>query len=285
MSADSQGNDTSKVPVIVTGAIMLVPYSEDNMITPEMIDSKIATPTLPEAYNRQTACVGLITSDGAPQDARDAEDSTEFWQNGYMLNGDSTLSMSFTIAEDNELTRRITLGEPDEHGVYHVEDIIQGDKWCAYYEETLKGGRVRRRAGVVQITGNEPGQRSRGTAIGDALTVTWQPDAMYGGAKYLQSVYETTGGTITKVELVSTTGDTAPASVNVGDKKEYAAKATYDDENVRIYADGTATFDSSDPEKAKFEGNVLTGVSPGSTQVTARIGSVASQPVEVTVSE
>ena len=189
MTADAQGNDLSKVEVPVTGAIMLVPYEEDNKITEEMIAKTKAEPDLPEAYDRSTACIGLITSDGGPQDSRDADDAIEFYQDGYLLSPSSTLTTSFTTAENNEMTRKVTLGDPDDNGVYHVDDIIQDTKWCAYQEETLRGNIVHRRAGVVQVTGNEPNQSERGSVKGQALTVTWQADPMYGGHKYIESYY------------------------------------------------------------------------------------------------
>lgn len=190
MAKDSQGNDLSAVEVPITGAIMLVPYSDDNVITSTMIGKNVAQPELPEAYDYETACVGLITSDGGPQDSRDADDATEFYQDGYLLAASATLSTSFTAAENNEMTRKVTLGEPDENGVYTVDDIVQDTKWMAYQEESLRGGRVRRRAGVVIVTGNEPNQSERGSVKGQQLTVTWQADEHYGGGKYIECIYD-----------------------------------------------------------------------------------------------
>ena len=59
MAKDSQGMDLGQVEALVTAAIMIVPYSTENKITPEMIASSKATPELPAAYNRSTACIGL----------------------------------------------------------------------------------------------------------------------------------------------------------------------------------------------------------------------------------
>lgn len=194
MARDNQGNDLSSVEVPVTGAIMLVPYEAKNVITSAMIASSLATPDLPEAYNPQTACLGLLTQDGGPQDGREADDAISFFQQGYSLNSDPTLTTTFTVAEDNEMTRRITIGEPDENGVYQVRDMVQDTKWMAYQETTLKDGRVVRRAGVVQVTGNEPNAAERGQVRGVQLTLTWQNDGYYGGAKYLQSYYNPADG-------------------------------------------------------------------------------------------
>ena len=199
MAADTQGNDLESVNVPVTGRISVVPYEEENVITPEMIGEDVEEPDLPEAY--ATGAIGLVTSDGAPQDSSETGDATEFWQQGYQVNGEASITTAFTAAEDNAVTRRFVNGsDPDEHGVYGIDTLTPDGKWMAYYEEAYKNGRVYRRAGVVTLTGNEPGQSTRGSVKGRALTVTWQNDDYYGGHKYIESTYEpaasgTTGST------------------------------------------------------------------------------------------
>lgn len=194
---DAKGNNLADTELVLGGKMAFTPYSAEAKITPAAIDKSVADPTLPDQYTKDSF-VGLIKSDGGFQDSRDGDDYTEFFQPGYSLPGDATLSTSFTTAENNELIRRMTLGEPDEHGVYHVNDIVQGDKWCAYQEEYLRGGRIRRRAGVVQITGNEPNQSERGQIKGQQLTATWVEDELYDGAKYIESIYDPTAATGTK---------------------------------------------------------------------------------------
>lgn len=188
---DTAGNDLSAVEIPLGGAIILVEYKEANKITAEAMAETVKDVTLPEDYKADNY-LGLIKQDAAFQDSRDADDATEFFQAGYSIPGSPTLSTAFTVAENNRHLRRITLGEPDENGVYMVDDIIQPDKWCAYQEEALKGGRVRRRAGVVQITGNEPEQSERGTVKGMALTATWVADPLYDGHRYFESIYDPT---------------------------------------------------------------------------------------------
>ena len=193
---DNRGNNLREIEVPIDGGIMLVPYVEANKITPEAIAADKKEVTLPEAYTSD-CYVGLIKSDGAPQDSRDGGDTVTYYQQGYTSMGSATLTTTFTVVENNSLTRRVTLGEPDEHGVYHVTDIVQPDKWCAYQEEVYKDGRILRRAGVVQITGNEPSQSTPGEDKGAALTATWVPDDMYDHAAYIESIYypPTTGTT------------------------------------------------------------------------------------------
>ena len=191
MTADNQGNDLNAVKNVLTSKIIVAPYVPGKTLTASQIAPSVADPIteLGDVFDSSSATVGLITSDGAPQDSRDGDDATEFHQPGYTLNADPTLTLAFTAAEDNDLTRLMTIGRPDETGVYHVKDIIQDTKWFAYQETIYKSGRKRRRLGVIQITGNEPAQDTRGEVSGLSLTATWQLDpAVDGGnSRYLQS--------------------------------------------------------------------------------------------------
>lgn len=190
MTADNQGNDLDSVKNVLTSKIIVAPYVAGKTLTASQIAPSVADPIteLGDVFD-SSSTVGLITSDGAPQDSRDGDDATEFHQPGYTLNADPTLTLAFTAAEDNDLTRLMTIGRPDETGVYHVKDIIQDTKWFAYQETIYKSGRKRRRLGVIQITGNEPAQDTRGEVSGLSLTATWQLDpAVDGGnSRYLQS--------------------------------------------------------------------------------------------------
>lgn len=191
MTADNQGNDLNAVKNVLTSKIIVAPYVAGKTLTASQIAPSVADPIteLGDVFGSSSATVGLITSDGAPQDSRDGDDATEFHQPGYTLNADPTLTLAFTAAEDNDLTRLMTIGKPDETDVYHVKDIIQDTKWFAYQETIYKSGRKRRRLGVIQITGNEPAQDTRGEVSGLSLTATWQLDpAVDGGnSRYLQS--------------------------------------------------------------------------------------------------
>lgn len=191
MTADNQGNDLNAVKNVLTSKIIVAPYVAGKTLTASQIAPSVADPIteLGDVFGSSSSAVGLITSDGAPQDSRDGDDATEFHQPGYTLNADPTLTLAFTAAEDNDLTRLMTIGKPDETGVYHVKDIIQDTKWFAYQETIYKSGRKRRRLGVIQITGNEPAQDTRGEVSGLSLTATWQLDpAVDGGnSRYLQS--------------------------------------------------------------------------------------------------
>lgn len=250
MARDTQGNDLDSVEVVLGGGIRFAPYDEANVITPEMI-AATKTPeevaeALPEIFKSPESGVGLITSDGGPQDARDADDAIEFYQPGYSLNADPSLTTAFTIAENNELTRRMTIGEPDEYGVYHVSDILQNDKWIAYQEESIRGAggkvRVRRRAGVIQLTGNEPNQSERGVVKGSAWTATWQADSLFDpNAKYLESYYEpdkipVSGVTVTPDTTTLKNGESATLTASITPENAYDKTVTWsaDDSGAKV---------------------------------------------------
>lgn len=57
----------------------------------------------------------------------------------------------------------------------------------AYEEITYKNGNVDRRAGVIQVTANEPGQAERGSVLGRAVTVKWVRDDLYEGKAYIEA--------------------------------------------------------------------------------------------------
>lgn len=114
MTADAQGNDLTAVKYVTSSKIIIAPYDPTAKLTASMIAKTVADPitTLKDIFSKGHA-VGLITSDGAPQDARDSDDATEFHQPGYMLNADPNLTLAFTVAEDNETVRGLTIGTPD----------------------------------------------------------------------------------------------------------------------------------------------------------------------------
>ena len=201
MTADAAGNDITQVRVVTTSKIRLAPYDATKTLTAALIAPTVADPaTGLDTIFAKGGFVGLITSDGAPQDGRDADKATEFHQPGYLLNADPKLTLEFTAAEDNDLTRAMTIGTADSTGVYHVSDTIQDTKWLAYQETVYKDGRHRRRLGVVQITGSEPDKEERGSVSGIKFTAEWLKDPIVddGASRYLESyVTPTASGSTT----------------------------------------------------------------------------------------
>lgn len=194
MAKDTRGNDLGNVGAPIDGRLLLVPYDSANKITAEMIKPSVKEPTLPTAYKNDVAAVGLFASDGGGEDSRDGGDSTEYFQNGYKKKASGTLTTKYTIAEDSPLIREATLGKPDSDGVYHVSDIIQDTKWCAYAETVYDNGKIERRAAVVRITDNAPSSNSKGEDKTREITLEWVSDPMYDvdntNVKYLAAFYD-----------------------------------------------------------------------------------------------
>ncbi len=190
MAADSAGNDLSAAKIVVTSAYRFAPYDATKKLTANLIAPTVADvkTSLNDIFSKG-GFVGLITDDGAPQPGRDADDAIKFHQPGYSINSQAALNEQFTVAEDNDITRQMTIGKPDTNDVYHVTDVIQNGKWFCYKETVYKNGTHRRRLGVVNLTGNEQGQETSGKNTGDAWTIEWiQDDACdSGNSKYLES--------------------------------------------------------------------------------------------------
>lgn len=269
MTADAQGNDLTAVKNVVTSKIIIGTYDATKKLTAALIATTVADPQtgLADIFGSDSSAVGLITSDGAPQDARDADDATEFHQQGYTMNADPTLTLAFTVAEDNPTTRKLTIGTPDSDGVYHVRDIVQDTKWFAYQETVYKSGWVRRRLGVIKITGNEPAQDTRGDVSGLGLTATWQVDATVdsGNSRYLQSYYYDGPVAVASVSLT-------PATATVNVDKTVDLTVGFTPANA---TDKTFTAVSSDPTKATVAVNgskvVVTGKAQTDTGKTVTI--------------
>lgn len=266
MTRDTLGNDLNAVKYVITSKILLAPYDSSVKILADMIASSVVDPavTLATLFKKGLTAVGLITSDGAPQDGRDADDATEFHQPGYKMNADPTLTLAFTVAEDNDLTRLMTIGAPDDNGVYHVRDVVQDTKWIAYQETAYKNGTIRRRVGVVQITGNEPAQDNRGEVSGLALTATWTQDSIVddGKSRYLEAYYDSAAVAATSLTV-------APSTLSIQKTKTGTITATVAPETATI------TAESADDSK------VSVSVSGKTITVTGK--DTTTSPVTVTV--
>ena len=116
MTADSSGNDLGAVGVPLTGLAAYAPVAANNVIADTDMGKRPLE--LPAAYKK----LGLYKQDGGPQEARDDEDAIEFFQVGYKIAGDGTLTIQINLAEDNEAVNALIDGkEPDLNGVVYVD--------------------------------------------------------------------------------------------------------------------------------------------------------------------
>lgn len=178
MTADAKGNDLQAVDVVITAALAIAPYEQANILTSEQGGGESAD--LPAAYMP----LGLIKSDGGATESMDQEDPIEFLQDGYQLSADPTISIQYGLAEFNKVVRQLTTGKtPDANGMIEIETYTPDTKWCLFYEEVYKNGRVRRLNGIVQVTTTEIDQSERGSVKGRNVTLTWKTDPWVGNGK------------------------------------------------------------------------------------------------------
>ena len=77
MAADKDGNNLGAVKVVLSSKILLAHYDASKSLNAAMIAKTVAEP-----MSKLTGIftvgqnVGLITSDGAPEDGRDGDDAT-----------------------------------------------------------------------------------------------------------------------------------------------------------------------------------------------------------------
>lgn len=179
MAADSSGNDLSAVGVPLTGLAAIAPVDVANVIADA--DMGKSPLDLPEAYSK----LGLYKQDGGPQEARDDEDAIEFFQQGYKIAGDGTLTLQVNLAEDNATVNKLIDGkEPNEQGVVYVDSNLPDALWILFASTRFKNGNELRRNGVVRVQAVEVDQEERGSVRGKSVTLEWVPDELFGGSPY-----------------------------------------------------------------------------------------------------
>ncbi|TPF97564.1 hypothetical protein EP30_01075 [Bifidobacterium sp. UTCIF-39] len=175
MAQDSLGNDLTQVDLPITAALAIASYSQTNVLASAAGGG--AKVTLPEGYRR----LGLIKQDGGANESMDQDSPIEFFQKGYKLSLDPTISIQWGLAEFNKVVRELITGKaPDENGMITVSTWTPDTKWLVYYEEVYKSGRIRRLNGVMQVTGTEIDQSERNSVKGRNVTLEWQTDPLIG---------------------------------------------------------------------------------------------------------
>lgn len=179
MAADDQGNDLSAVSVPVTGMAAYAPVDAANVVADaDMGDKPLA---LPVAYKK----LGLYKQDGGPQDGREDGDKMEFFQQGYALNGESSLSLTINLAEDNPNVNALIHGkEPNSAGVIYVDAFLPEATFILFAVTRYRNGSERRRNGVARVSAVEVDQETRGEVRGKAVTFEWVPDDLFDGHPY-----------------------------------------------------------------------------------------------------
>lgn len=180
MAADTEGNDLSAVSVPVSGKVATAAVTKANVIADaDMGKTPLA---LPADYK----VLGLIKVDGGPQEGRDSSDPIEFFQEGYKLNGDATVTVQLNLAEDNLNVNRLLIGaEPDPAtGVVYVPASAPDNTFLLFTATRYKNRNERRRLGVARISEIEVDQETRGEVRGKAVTFEWMPHDLFRGFPY-----------------------------------------------------------------------------------------------------
>ncbi|WP_315502920.1 Ig-like domain-containing protein [Actinomyces radicidentis] len=257
----SDDYDLNAVGIPLTGLAAYAPVLEANVVP----DADLGSPTiaLPSGYRQ----LGLYKDDGGPQDDRDDDDPLEFFQDGYKLPGNSTVTVQIGLAEDNLNVNALIDGkEPDENGVVYVDASLPAATFLLFVATRFKNGMELRRNGVARIQAIEVDQEERGSVRGKSVTFEWVPDPLFKMSPF-KKWFGTPGtvsvsvipGTVSVAENASTklTATTSPSGLQVS--------WTSSDESIAtVSADGTVTG-------VKAGGPVTITATAGSATDTAQV--------------
>lgn len=259
----SDDYDLNAVGIPLTGLAAFAPVTEANVIP----DADMGSPTikLPSAYRQ----LGLYKDDGGPQDDRDDDDALEFFQDGFKLPGNSTVTVEIGLAEDNLNVNALIDGkEPDENGVVYVDASLPAATFIFFVATRFKNGMELRRNGVARVQSIEVDQEERGSVRGKSVTFEWVPDPLF-----KMSPFKKWFGTPGSITL-----DVAPKAVSVEENKTTKLTATTSPSGLQV------TWKSADEATATVASDgTVTGVKAGGpVTITASAGS-AKSTTQVTV--
>lgn len=185
--ADAKGRDVNEALIYVTGYAGIAPVEQTNVITEAQLSSP--TMTVPTAYKY----LGLRTSDGGPEQSREAGEALEFLEDGFVINTDGSITVAMTLAQYNAVTRELSLGSaPDANGVIKVKDTTPSNQHILLLESTYKSGAIKREHGVARISEITNGKDERGTVNGIAATFTWVRSELFDNSYYWEAYIEDT---------------------------------------------------------------------------------------------
>ena len=255
--------DLNAVGIPLTGVAAFAPVTEANVIP----DTDLGSPTitLPAAYRS----LGLYKEDGGPQDERDDDDALEFFQDGYKLPGNSTVTVQIGLAEDNLNVNELIDGKaPDENGVVYVDASLPAATFILFVATRFKNGMEYRRNGVARVSAIEIDQEERGSVRGKNVTFEWVPDPLFRMSPF-KKWFGTPG---------SVTVAVAPRTVTIEVNKTTKLAATTSPSGLQV------TWESSDDQTATVSPDgTVTGIKKGSVTITAKAGS-ATSTAKITVS-
>lgn len=255
--------DLNAVGIPLTGMAAYAPVTDGSVIS----DTDLGSPTitLPPAYKS----LGLYVEDGGPQDDRNDDDALEFFQDGYKLPGNSTISVEIGLAEDNPAVQALIDGKtPDEHGVIYVDASLPATTFLLFVATRFKNGSELRRNGVARISKIEIDQEKRGDVRTKKVTFEWVPDPLFKMSPF-KKWFGTPGTVSISID---------PKTVSVAKDKTTKLTATTSPSGLQV------TWESVNDQIAKVgTDGTVTGVAEGGpVNITATAGS-ATATAAVTV--
>lgn len=185
--ADARGRDVNEALIYVTGYAGIAPVELTNVISETELGAD--TLTAPAAFR----FLGLRTSDGGPEQAREAGEAIEFLEDGFVINADGSITVAMTLAQYNTVTRELSLGgTPDANGVIKVKDTTNSNQYILLLESVYKSGAIKREHGVVRISEISNGKDERGTVNGISVTFQWVRSELFDNSYYWEAYIDGT---------------------------------------------------------------------------------------------
>lgn len=183
MAADDRGRDIDETLIYVTGHAAFAPVASANVIPKADLGGDDLE--LPAGYKY----MGLRTADGGPEQSREAGEAIEFLEDGFVINGDGSISVAMTLAQYNDQVRSLVSDqEPDANGVIEVKSTTPNSQYILLLESIYKSGLVKREHGVARISEVSLSKDERGTVNGTTITFAWVRHELFNRSYYWEAV-------------------------------------------------------------------------------------------------
>lgn len=177
--ADAFGRDVEQARVFVTGYAAIAPVTEDNVIArTDLAATSLTVPSGLTGYQY----LGLRTTDGGPEEGREAGENIEFLEQGFQINGDGSLTLTMTLAQWNEQTYALIYGEAHTDGGYDMKLSIPNTQYLLLQESAYANGDIERRIGVVRVSEITEVKDERNVVKGITIVFARVPHDLFDGS-------------------------------------------------------------------------------------------------------
>lgn len=187
MAADNRGRTVDEALIYTTGFFGIAPVDPSNVI-PKADLGSAELGSIESPIPAGIKYVGLRTSDGGPEQGREAGEVIDFLEDGFTINADGTITMTMTLAQFNATTRGLVHGKTaDSNGVIEVTDATPNSRYIVLSESVYKSGAIKREHGVMRVTEITIGKDERGSVNGIPVTFQWVRDELFNRALYWEA--------------------------------------------------------------------------------------------------